>query len=71
MNIRSRTDEELGDLTYYLSQYEFLSQYCLSRNPVLDPQENEDEQLKIVNLIKLKDILSDQENNEDLQNKKK
>lgn len=27
MNIESRTDEELGDLTYYLSQYDFEVKY--------------------------------------------
>lgn len=77
MNIKCRTDEELGDLTYYLSQYNFNIKYSpgkynleadyLSRNPVLDPDENEDEQLKIVNFIKLKEIINDQEKNEDLQ----
>lgn len=44
MNIKARTDEELGDLTYYLSQYDFEIKYspgkynleadCLSRNLV-------------------------------------
>ena len=28
MNIKARTDEELGDLTYYLSQYDFKIIYC-------------------------------------------
>ncbi len=27
LNIKSRTDEELGDLTYYLSQYDFKVKY--------------------------------------------
>jgi hypothetical protein len=53
MNIKSRTDEELGDLTHYLSQYDFDVKYspgrynlkaaCLSRNPVLETYENMDE----------------------------
>lgn len=80
MNIKSRTDEELGDLTYYLSQYDFEIKYspgkynfeadCLSRNPVLDANENLEEQLKVVNLIKLKEILEDQEVNDYIQSRK-
>lgn len=81
MNIKARTDEELGDLIYYLSQYDFDIKYspgkynleadCLSRNPVLEPNENEDEKLKVVNLINLINILFDQEINEEMQKQKK
>lgn len=80
MNLKSRTDEELGDLTYYLSQYEFKIKYapgknnleadCLSRNPVLEINENTDEQLKVVNLINLEDIIEDQESNTEIQKNK-
>lgn len=80
MNLKSRTDEELGDLTYYLSQYDFKIKYnpgkqnleadCLSRNPVLESDENTDEQLKVVNMVKLEDIIKDQNKNEEIQNKK-
>ncbi|CAK1549412.1 unnamed protein product [Leptosia nina] len=80
MNLKSRTDEELGDLVYYLSQYDFKIIYspgknnleadCLSRNPVLGIEENRDEQLKVVNFIECDDIIKDQDSNEELQNNK-
>lgn len=76
MNIKARPDEELGDLMYYLSQYNFEVIYspgkynieadCLSRNPVLDSHVNQQEVLKIVNFITLKDIHNDQEKNENI-----
>lgn len=76
LNIKARTDEELGDLTYYLSQFNFeviyspgknnLEADSLSRNPVLESHVNQDEILKIVNFIKLDDIQHDQDKNEDL-----
>lgn len=80
MNIKARTDEELGDLTYYLSQFDFEIKYypgkdnleadCLSRNPVLESAEDEEDKLKIVNLISFEDILEDQKNNKDLESSK-
>ncbi|KAK0075123.1 hypothetical protein PV326_011864, partial [Microctonus aethiopoides] len=79
MNLKSRPDEELGDLSYYLSQYDFKIKYpgknnleadSLSRNSVLESDDHAYEQLKIVNLITLKDIINDQNNNENVQNKK-
>lgn len=79
MNLKARTDEELGDLAYYLSQYDFEIKYtpgkynleadCLSRNPVLQSNENEDESLKILNLITLEDIYNDQKRNVELKEK--
>ncbi|KAK7871567.1 hypothetical protein R5R35_010364 [Gryllus longicercus] len=80
LNIKARTDEELGDLTYYLSQYNFKVKYnpgklnqeadCLSRNPVLEPDENSDDILKIVNLVNLEEIKNDQRKHTEVQNNK-
>lgn len=59
-------DEELGDLRYYLSQYNFKAKYnpgkcsheadCLSRNLVLECYERTDEMLKVVHSISPEDI---------------
>lgn len=38
----------------------------LSRNPVLEPNVNQEEVLKVVNFIKLKDIQNDQKENKDI-----
>ena len=53
LNIKARTDEELGDLTYYLSQQNFKIKCnpgqsnqeadCLGRNPVRNPSDNTDD----------------------------
>ncbi|OWR52012.1 putative orf [Danaus plexippus plexippus] len=76
LNIKARTDEELGDLAYYLSQFNFEVIYSpgrdnveadsLSRNPVLEPHVNQDEVLKITNFLKLEEIQKDQEENENI-----
>ena len=76
LNIKARPDEELGDLTYYMSQFDFKVIYnpgkfnieadCLSRNPVLEADENEDDILKTVNIISLENIKKDQDKNKEL-----
>lgn len=79
LNIKARTDEELDELTYYLSQYNFQIKYtgkenveadCLNRNPVLEAKENKDELLRVINFIQLEDIISDQERNEEIKKRK-
>lgn len=75
LNIKARLDEELGDLAYYLSQYDFTVKYnpgkfnteadCLSRNPVLEAQENNEDNLKTV-IIDLHSIINDQNENDEL-----
>lgn len=64
MRIEARTDETLGDLMHYLSQYDFKIIYtpgkdnieadASSRNPVLESFENEEYVLKVANIIKNK-----------------
>ena len=66
----------LGDLVYYLSQYQFKIRYAsgkdnveadsLSRNPVLECFENDDEILKVVNLITMDELLNDQRFNQNV-----
>ena len=75
MRVKARTDETLGELMHYLSQYHFRIVYAsgkdnleadsLSRNPVLESFENEDDVLRVVNLISLQDIIDDQDENRD------
>lgn len=74
MRVKARTDEVLGDLMFYISQYTFKIVYsqgkdnleadALSRNPVLEIFENTDEVLKIVNLVTLNEIIEDQKGNQ-------
>lgn len=79
LNIKNRTDDELGDMTHYLSQYNFIIKYnpgrnnteadCLSRNPVYESHENEEDNLKTVNIVRIEEILEDQNNNPNIKNK--
>lgn len=76
LNIKARTDEELGDIVFYLSQYDIDIKYCpgkynmeadcLSRNPVLEANENGEDNLQIVNMISIQEIINDQKNNEEM-----
>ena len=70
MRVSARTDEALGDLMFYLSQYNFKIVYArgkdnveadaLSRNPVLECFENEEDVLGVVNLVSTEEIEEDQ-----------
>lgn len=81
MNLKARTGVELWDLTYYLSQCDFKIKYsqgkesleaeCLSGKPVLGPEENIEEQLKVVNRMTLEDIIIDQNKYGEIQRKKR
>lgn len=79
LNIKNRTDDELGDMTHYLSQYNFVIKYnpgrnnteadCLSRNPVYESHENEEDNLKTVNIVTIEEILADQNKIPNIKNK--
>lgn len=71
LNLKARTDEELGDLAHELLQYDFDVIYrpgsynseadCLSRNPVIDPPSDvvpESPLLQSFNFLSLNDIHS-------------
>ena len=70
--INTKFDEELRELLLNLSQFDFDFEYikgtdnteadCLSRNPVIEANEPSAD-LKVVNLIEMKDILKDQQKN--------
>lgn len=78
LNIKARPDEELGDLTLYLSQFDMEIKYnpgkfnleadCLSRNAVLEPENNQEEMLRTVNFVSLQEIITDQNNNDNISN---
>lgn len=70
LRVKARTDEPLGDLTLYLSQFNFRIVYspgklnveadALSRSPVLEWFEEQDEAVRAVNLITIESIKNDQ-----------
>lgn len=81
MRVKARTDEALGDLMYYLSQYQFKIIYSsgknnieadsLSRNPVLESFENEEDVLKVVNFVTMDEIINDQKSHQEMIRKSK
>jgi len=76
MRVKGKRDEALGELLHYLSQYQFKIIYSkgkdnveadsLSRNPVLECFENEEDVLKVVNFVSFEEIEQDQKSNQEL-----
>lgn len=70
LRINTRSDEELGDMLLFLSQFNFRVTYrpgkrnmeadSLSRNPVLEESDNSEELIKTVNFLSISDITRDQ-----------
>lgn len=76
LNVKNRTDDELGDMIHYISQYNCTIKYnpgknnaeadFFSRNPVLEPDENSEDVLKTVNNITIQEIIDDQKQNKQI-----
>ena len=72
MHVRARTDEPLGELMFYLSQFDFKIRYSpgktnieadsLSRGPILHEFERSEEirLVNVIEMVKLDEILKDQ-----------